>query len=92
MKRHETRPADLARGAGVSLDIIKKLRTRPAASTNAEAAAQIARFYGKSVAQFLKMDEDDDEQSLSALLDLLSEDEQKMLLRQIRGMLTQREE
>lgn len=92
MREHGTRIADLAKGAGVSADIIKKLRTRDNASTSAETAAKISAFYGKSVSQFIAREEASDTQAFNALLELLYPAERKLVLHQIRGLIENREE
>jgi len=92
MEQKNTRMTELARGAGVSLDILKKLKTRPTASTNAETATKIAAYYGKSVAEFIKCDENTrPKDDISELLNLLSDQEQEFLLKQIRGLLSMRD-
>jgi hypothetical protein len=92
MDREHTRPAVLARSAGVSLDIIKKLRTREHSSTNAEVASKIAAYYGKTLEQFIRCEDTaTDEASFIALLGLLSADERAILLRQVRGMIAGRD-
>lgn len=54
MDAENTSISELARGADVSLDITKKLRTRLSASTNAETAVKIAAYYGKTVDAFFR--------------------------------------
>lgn len=91
MERHGTRPADLSRQAGVSLDIIKKLRGRENSSTNAETAGKIAAYYGKNLQQFLRLeDPQGDENTFIALVQLLTPDERAILERQVRGMIAGR--
>lgn len=83
---------DLAKGAGVSLDILKKLKTRPNASTNAETAVKIAAFYRKSVADFMKCETseppEDKENDIAFLFGELDDKDQESILRQIRGLLS----
>lgn len=90
MSRHNTKIAELAEGSGVSADAIKKLRTRPGGSTNAEYAARIAAFYGKSVRAFLDCDDASDA-GIEDLARLLTPDERRIVAAQIRGMLSARE-
>lgn len=92
MNRDGTTIADLARGARVSIDVIKKVRSRHGASTNAEAAAKIAAYYGKSVSDFLQCKEVTDEGAFEALVQLLTPEERKMLVAQMRGMIQAHEE
>jgi hypothetical protein len=73
------------------MGIIKKLRTRPGSTTNAEAGAKIAAYYGKTLDQFLRCeDAASEEDSFIALVGLLSDSEREILLRQVRGMIAGR--
>ena len=87
---HGTKMTDLSRATGVSLDVLKKLKSRPNSSTSAESGAQIAAFYGKSVDEFINFSRAVVSQSETAeflsLLDRLTAEERKLLLRQLRGM------
>lgn len=86
MDQRGTSIHELARGAGVSSDIIKKLRTRENASTNAETASKIAAFYGKDVASFIALRDVSADQQFIALLGLLNRDERNMIERQLRAL------
>jgi plasmid maintenance system antidote protein VapI len=90
MERHATGVAELARATGVSADVIKKLRTREGASTTAENALLIASFYGKSVNDFIAMRETSEATATLAMLDLLSEEERRILRSQIQGLIDAR--
>lgn len=90
MQANGTSVFELARGAGVSPDIVKKLRTRPSASTNAETAARIAAFYGKDVAGFIAKREASEADRLTNLISLLTPEERDMLKRQIEGLVASR--
>ncbi len=91
MEKHHTTIAELARGAQVSADLIKKIRTRDKASTKAEPAERIAAFYGKAVAEFIRCEDlPDSENTLNALIDLLTGPEREMLVAQMRGILASR--
>lgn len=87
MNAYRTKVADLAAGSGVSLDIIKKLRTRAGASTNAEDATKIAAFYGKDVKEFINREEVPSDRAISHLIDLLEPQERQVLEAQIRAMI-----
>lgn len=87
MSRNQTKIAELAKASGVSPDIIKKVRTRPHASTNAEDASKIAAYYGKSVAQFIRCEDVPSDQAIGALVDLLTPTEKQVLEAQVRAML-----
>ena len=91
MERHQTKLADLASGAGVSIDTIKKVRSRDTASTKAEAASKLAGFYGKSVAEFLRCEDGESRSDrVAALIDQLTPAEADLVERQIRGLLASR--
>lgn len=90
MADNGTTIAELAAGAGVTMDTIKKLRVRDNATTTAETAMRIAAFYGKTVEEFVGQKTTAERDQLAALLDLLSPEEQRFLLSQIRGMIRDR--
>lgn len=48
--------ADVARGAGVSYEQLKKVGQRAAASTNIDDAVKVANFFGFTIDEFLKDD------------------------------------
>lgn len=54
MEKHRTGVAELSRVTGVSIGAIKMMRSRPDSSTSAENAEKIARYYRKSVSEFLQ--------------------------------------
>ncbi len=84
--------AELSRGSGVSVDAIKKLRQRPTGGTGSTIASKIAAYYGKSLEQFMQcQDAAQSEDTLLALIRLLTEDERVILLRQVRGMIAFRD-
>jgi transcriptional regulator with XRE-family HTH domain len=90
MDKHGTTVPQLADGAGVSRDVVLKLRSRKTVNTTAVNAARIAAFYGKDVTAFLRCEDSAGEQSLEALLDLLTEEERRGLTAQVRGILSNR--
>lgn len=87
MEKHETKITDLARDAGVSRDVINKLRAREKASTDVENGVLIAAYYGKTLNQFLNMEEADSLSRAIALFELLPTRERQLLEAQIRGIL-----
>lgn len=91
MENTGTTIAELAKATGVSEDTLKKIRTRHNASTKTENAVRIAAFFGKDVNAFLRCGNEVDDQELPALLDLLTEEERRFLLAQVRGLLAQRD-
>ena len=90
MNREQTGVTELADATGVSRVIIKKLRMKKAASTAAENAVAISKFYGKTVSQFLQCDEQAIEDKLTHLIGLLTREERKQLERQVQGLLVTR--
>lgn len=91
MGRSGTGVAELADATGVSRVVIKKLRMKKTASTAAENAAAISRFYGKSVSDFLECSEDTLADKLVSLIELLTPEERALLERQVVGLLQSRE-
>lgn len=87
MDRHSTGVAELSRATGVSLGAIKMMRSRPDATTGAENAVALSRFYGKTVADFIACRESPSVDELARLLDLLTVEERAMLEAQVRGLL-----
>lgn len=91
MQDQKTTMTELSKGSGVSIDIIKKLRSREGSSTNVEAATLIAAFYGKTLAEFTLGVEPSEIGQLETMLELLTPDERRVILAQIRGMVRGRE-
>lgn len=91
METHGKTIAEVAAGAQVSADILKKLRTRPKSSTKADTAVRIAGYFGKTVEQFLNCVAVSQRDQIAAALELLDDHEARMLLAQIRGMIAERE-
>ena len=90
MDKHGTTVADLAHGAGVSEDAIKKIRTRPGGGTRAQTGARIAAFYGKTLEQFMACEDVGEMETLISTLRLLEPAERKLLLLQAKGILSGR--
>ncbi len=91
MTQHSTTIAALAKGTGVSSDVIKKVRSRENASAKAEDAWRIASFYGKDLEAFIRCEAPLDDQAFRSLLALLTPQEKKLLEAQMRAMLQVRE-
>ena len=87
LDRHGTKIADLVAATGVSRDVLNKLRARPGSSTTVENGLLIASFYGKTVNQFVACEVVSPEHQLATLIDMLPQEERRILLAQIRGML-----
>lgn len=88
MDRDGTRIAELAHATGVSEDIIKKLRSRPGSGTNPEDAVRLAAYFGATIMELIEGS--DPVNRLASRLELLSEDEKRLLLAQIDGILQNR--
>ena len=81
---------ELAKGTGVTKDTIKKLRTRPDASTIVVNAVLIANYFGMSVERFLRMEPETNESQLKELAELLLPEEERLVEAQVRGILRAR--
>lgn len=90
LARHNTKIADLVRRTGVSRDVINKLKKREESSTTPENALLIAAYYGKTLEQFIRCDDDKADRPLLALVDLLTPDEEALLAAQVRGLISER--
>lgn len=90
MDKFGTTVAELAHGAGVSEDAIKKIRTRPGGGTRAQTGAKIAAFYGKTLEQFMACAEAGEEETLLATLRLLDPTERRLILLQAKGIIAGR--
>ncbi|MEP0190051.1 MAG: hypothetical protein ABJE00_06510 [Erythrobacter sp.] len=95
MDRDGTTIADLSRKTGVSRDIINKLlgrgrEVKKKSSTAVENAILIAAYYGKTVEQFINMDEGASVSRLRSLAEMLSSDEAELLEIQARAILQRR--
>ena len=88
MERHDTKIADLVTATGVSRDVLNKLRARPNSSTTVENALLIASYYGKTVNQFIACDDVSPSDQLHTLIDMLPPEERRIVVAQIRGMLS----
>jgi len=91
MTQGQTTIAALAKGSGVSADVIKKVRSREGASAKAEDAWRIAAYFGKELPQFIRCEDVPDDQEFHSLLGLLDPKEKKLLGAQMRAMLQVRE-
>ena len=91
MTQHQTTIAALAKGSGVSADVIKKVRSREGASAKAEDTWRIAAYFGKELPQFIRCEAVPDDQEFHSLLGLLNPQEKKLLGAQMRAMLQVRE-
>lgn len=90
LERHETTIADLVRATGVSRDVLNKLKARADSSTSVENGILIASYYGKTINEFLARKEATETSRISALLQMLKPEEQRILESQIRGLLVGR--
>lgn len=90
LNRNKTTLVDIAKGAGISIDILNKLKAREGSSTNAETAVAIAAYFGETVEQFMRCEDVEEKQRFTAIVDLLTDEERKILLAQVRGILASR--
>lgn len=90
MDREQTKIVDLVKSTRVSRDVINKLLGRPESSTTPENAVLIAAFYGKTVNQFMNLEEVGQAEALSTLFGLLQPAEQQLLRAQVDGILRNR--
>ncbi len=86
MERHGTKIIDLVESAGVSRDVINKLKARADSTTTVEIAVKIAAYYGKSINQFLALKEVSREDRIVTLLELLPPEAQQLLEEQVEGL------
>ena len=90
MDKNETRMTDIVRATGVSNDVLKKLRTRENYSTTVENGLLIAAFYGKTVNQFVALEETSENDVISALVSMMQPEEKQLLADKIRQILSGR--
>lgn len=90
MDKHGTKIADLVRQTGVSRSVINKLLSREGNSTAAENVVMIAAYYGKTVNQFLAMEEVSDWQVAENLWELMTPEERRLMRAQMHGLLASR--
>lgn len=90
MKRENTKIADLVTATGISRDVINKLLAREGSSTAVENAILVCAYYGKTLEEFLRMQDGEPSRRLAALAGLLLPDEEKLLEAQVRGILAGR--
>lgn len=82
--------ADIARGAGVSYEQLKKVRQRIDGSTNVDDAVKIAHYFGVSLDEFLSDTTIQDRSEMLGLYAQLSDQEQQFLLDVARARAAQR--
>ena len=92
MDKEDTSISDLVSATGVSRDVINKLRARPNSSTTVENAMLIAAYFGKTVNQFISLDETSPDDAAASLIGLLTPEERRLLEAQMRGLLAARAE
>ena len=83
---HGTTFAEMVDSTGVSRDILNKLKARPDSSTNVETGLKIARYYGKTLEQFIRCEPSDREREFGRLYAELTPQERQLLLAQMRGI------
>lgn len=90
LEEHGTPLTALSRATGVSLDVLKKLKTRGSGSTTVENGMLIAAYYGETVNQFVAMDQVTDRQKLNNLFELMTPSERQLLEAQMLGLIAAR--
>ena len=90
LDRHDGTLIDIARKSGVSRDTLNKLIARENSSTNVENAIAIARYFGKTLEQFIACDAVKEPDRLPALTRLLSDEEKRLVEAMVRGVLAER--
>lgn len=90
MAEHDTKIAELVRQTGVSRDVINKLISRDNASTTVENGMLIAAYYGKTVNQFIALDNVDADGSSRNLFEMLLPAERRLVEAQMLGIVSQR--
>ena len=91
LEEHGTPLTAIARATGVSLDVLKKLKTRGSGSTTVENGMLIAAFYGETINQFVSLTPVTDRQKLANLFELLTPSERQLLEAQMLGLVAARE-
>lgn len=91
IEEHGTPLTALSRATGVSLDVLKKLKTRGAGSTTVENGMLIAAYYGETVNQFVALEPVTERQKLNNLFELLTPSERQLLEAQMLGLISARE-
>jgi len=89
LEMEKTSLADLVRATGVSRNVLNKLKSREGSSTSVESGMLIAAFYGKTLNEFVTMQEASDVSRVKALLEMLTQAERHILESQIRGILSE---
>lgn len=82
---------EIARETGVSRDTLNKLISREGSTTSAENAIRIAAFFGKTLEEFIRCDDAPLDRQIPALMDLLNQEERRLVEAMIRGVLSERE-
>jgi transposase-like protein len=78
--------SDVARGASVSYEQLKKVTQRATASTNVDDARAVANYFGLTVDEFMDDSLAEDRLRLAQLWSRLSEKERQILLAAARGL------
>jgi transcriptional regulator with XRE-family HTH domain len=80
----------VADATGVSRDQMEKLRQRKVASTNVHDALRIARFFGKTVEEFIGDIPEVENSDILTLIARLTPTEQEIVRAQLEGLLSHR--
>lgn len=83
--------AEIERGSGVTRSVLNKLKFRDGVSTTAENAIAIAHFYGKSLEEFIALEEPDRLRVFADLWDGLTDQERRVVEATMRAIAQQRQ-
>lgn len=75
----------VAEGSGVSYEALKKIKQGKSASTNADDAIKIARFYGLTLDEFVDDSLPSERAEIARLYSAITEEERLILLDAARG-------
>lgn len=90
-ERHGISTAYLAKKTGVAKTTLDKLVQRKVVGTNYYDAMRIAKFFGKSLEDFVDGKPDDSRSNLNMLINSLAPEEREIVEAQIEGIVSRRE-
>lgn len=90
MERHGIGASELARKTGVPKTTLDKLVQRRVSRTNYFDAMRLARYFGKTLEEFVDGKPDDDNTKLKMLIESLYTDEKAIVEAQIEGIVARR--
>jgi transcriptional regulator with XRE-family HTH domain len=87
LDEHGTSVRELAKGAGVSVDQLYKVKQGKSSSTNVDDAAKIARYFGQTLDQFMGSPDGEYPHEIALLYSRLPDDLRRKLLGYGEGLL-----